>query len=112
LNIEAMTKSHSELMKELIPLYQEDPQRFMRFYNAVYLLLDKLPEGSILRISDHVRPTSYHLFATIASLLVIEENCRKGVFDDYLEFSDDYSEIRRTRKYPPYHPFRMNVKRI
>lgn len=99
-------------MKELMPLYQKDPQRFMRFYNAVYLLLDKLSAGSVLRISEHVRPTSYHLFVTIASLLIIEENRRKGAFDDYLEFSDDFSEIRRTRKYPPYRPCLKRVKRI
>lgn len=99
-------------MQELMPLYQEEPKRFMRFYDAVYLLLDKIPEGCTLRISDHVRPTSYNLFVTIASLLVIEENCRKGVFDDYLEFSDDYSAIRRTKKYPSCCPCRKRVKQI
>lgn len=95
-----------------MPMFREDPERFMRFYNAVYLILDKIPEGGTLRISDHVRPTSYNLFVTIASLLVIEENCRKDVFDDYLEFSDDYSAIRRTRKYPLCHPCCKRVKRI
>lgn len=84
---------------ELIPVYEENPQRFMRFYNAVYLLLCNIPEGGLLRIADHCKPPSYGLFVQCACLCIMEECNRCGITDALLEFSDDYTEIRRSVKF-------------
>ena len=40
-----MVPTYSELIKELYPLYQQEPARFMRFYNAVYKKLFSIHEG-------------------------------------------------------------------
>lgn len=84
---------------ELLPIYEENPQRFMRFYNAVYLLLCSIPEGGLLRIADHCKPSSYGLFVQCACLCMMEEYNRSGITDALLEFSDDYVEIRRCMKF-------------
>lgn len=107
-----MSPSHSELMKELLPLYRQDLKRFMRFYNAVYLKLSAIPEGGALRIAEHCSEKAIDTFIKIACLLIIEDTCRKKATDDLLEFSDDYSTIRRCRKFIPSRLFRKGVKGI
>lgn len=106
-----MSPSHSELMRELLPLYKEEPSRFMRFYNAVYLKLLSIPEGGILRISDHCRK-DVGLFIKVASLLMIEEISHKEATDDLLEFSDDYTAIRRCYKFVPSRSYRTAKRGI
>lgn len=107
-----MAASHSELMKELLPLYHQEPTRFMRFYNLVYIKIISIPEGGVLRIANYCSKEAIGLFIKIASLLIIEETCRKEVTDDLLEFSDDYTIIRRIYKFVPSRPYRKGVKSI
>lgn len=98
-------------MRDLLPLYQEEPSRFMRFYNAVYLKLLSIPEGGILRIADHCRK-NVELFIKVANLLMIEEISHKKATDDLLEFSDDYTTIRRCYKFVPSRPYRAAKRGI
>lgn len=107
-----MSPSHAELMKELLPLYRQEPVRFMRFYNLVYTKLCSIPEGGVLCIAEHCKQKAIGTFVKVASLLIIEETCRKEVTDDLLEFSDDYSAIRRCYKFIPSRPYRKEVKRV
>lgn len=107
-----MIPSHSELMKELLPLYLQEPDRFMSFYNKVYLKLCGIPEGGVLRIAEHCSQRAAGTFIKIASLFIIEELYRKEVTDGVLEFSDDYSEIRRLCRFVPSCPYRKGVKRV
>lgn len=95
-----------------MPLYHQDPKRFMRFYDIVYLKLCSIPEGGTLRIDEHCKPKAIDTFIKIASLLIIEEACRKKVTDDLLELSDDHSAIRRCRKFIPSRPYRRGIKGI
>lgn len=99
-----MLQTHSEIMKELLPLYEKDPRRFMRFYDAVFLKLSDIPEGGVLKISDCCNNADIELFKKIAGLLMIEETARKSVTDDVLEFTEDETEIRRSRKFIPSRP--------
>lgn len=87
------------IKEELLPLYNANPERFKRFYNAVYLLLSNIPEGGSIRVSEHCNPSSYSLFIKIACLCIREERLYKDVTDALLEFSDDYSEIKRSYKF-------------
>lgn len=41
-----MGETHSSIMTRLIPLYEMAPERFMTFYDAVYLMCVDLPEGA------------------------------------------------------------------
>lgn len=107
-----MVPTYSELIKELYPLYQQEPVRFMRFYNAVYKKLFSIQEGEVLRIADHCSKKTMGMFIKVASLFIIEDTCRKNVTDDLLEFSDDYTMIRKCYKFVPSRPYRKGVKSI
>lgn len=107
-----MAPSYSDLIKDLLPLYRQEPERFMRFYNAIYLKLLNIPEGGVLRIVDHCSQKAMGTFIKIASLFIIEDLCRKEVTDDFLEFSDDHTTIRRCHKFIPSRPYRKGRKSI
>nr|DAK18114.1 MAG TPA: hypothetical protein [Caudoviricetes sp.] len=107
-----MAPTYSELVKELYPLYEQEPTRFMHFYNAVYMKLLSIQEGEVLRIADHCSKKTMNMFIKVASLFIIEETCRKSITDDLLEFSDDYSMIKRCCKFIPSHPYRKEEKRL
>ena len=38
-----MSETHSSIMARLMPLYEMAPERFMAFYDAVYLMCVDLP---------------------------------------------------------------------
>lgn len=86
--------THSEIMARLLPLYEQAPQRFLKFYDAVYLMCSELPEGARFRISDRCAPKSVDLFKDIAALCIIEQPF--DIHVGQLEFSDDMEFIIRT----------------
>lgn len=89
------TPSYTELMQEIMPVFLSDPERFLRFYHAVYLKLVTLPIGGRIVIDKICKPQHLELFKKVASLCIIEELNRKEVIDDWLEFSDDRKVICR-----------------
>lgn len=89
----------TSIKEELLPIYDENPERFKLFFDAVYLLLHSIPESGSIRIADHCKPSSCSLFVKIACLCIREERLYKEVTDALLEFSDDYTEIRRSGKF-------------
>ena len=76
-----------------------EPERFNRFYNAVYLLLDGIPECGSIRVMDHCEASSYDLFIKCACWIIQEETEQKELTDALLEFSDDYTIIHRCAKF-------------
>ena len=86
-------------INELISVYKENPERFNRFYNAVYLLLDGIPECGSIRVMDHCEASSYDLFIKCACWIIQEETEQKELTDALLEFSDDYTIIHRCAKF-------------
>ena len=93
-----MPFTYQEILEEVLPVYHQNPERFMRFYHAVNNILAAIPEGSSIRIDEHCKPASRDLFIKI-------------VLDDFLEFSDDYSAIRHVPKVVPavnWHHFYSN----
>ena len=50
-----MNDTHSDNMARLLPLYEMAPERFMAFYDAVYLMCIDLPEGEQFRIQTVAR---------------------------------------------------------
>lgn len=107
-----MVPSYSDLIKDLLPLYRQEPERFMRFYNSVYLKLLNIPEGGVLRLVDHCSQKAMGTFIKIASLFIIEDLCQKEATDDFLEFSDDRTIIRRCCKFVPSRPYRKGIRGI
>lgn len=106
-----MPFTYQEILEEVLPVYYQNPERFMRFYHAVNNILAAIPEGSSIRIDEHCKPASRDLFIKIAAMYIIEETTRKDVLDDFLEFSDDYSAIRHVPKVVPavnWHHFYSN----
>ena len=80
-----MPFTYQEILEEVLPVYHQNPERFMRFYHAVNNIL--------------------------AAMYIIEETTRKDVLDDFLEFPDDYSAIRHVPKVVPavnWHHFYSN----
>jgi hypothetical protein len=78
-----MSETHSSIMARLMPLYEMAPERFMAFYDAVYLMCVDLPEGCRFRISDRCREKDLELFRDIVKTLIAEQpniwdnwNCR------------------------------------
>lgn len=51
-------------MARLMPLYEMAPERFMAFYDAVYLMCVDLPEGCRFRISDRCREKTWNCSGT------------------------------------------------
>lgn len=84
---------------EALPLYEDAPDRFMRFYNAVYLLLCSIPENGTLKIADHCAPSSYDIFIKCACLCIMEERLYCNVKDALLEFDEEYLDIHRGRSF-------------
>lgn len=91
-------KSYKEILEEVLPLYRQEPERFMRFYHAVNNRLATIPEGESICIDEYCKPESRDLFMKIAAMYIMEEMMRKDSLDDYLEFSDDYTAIRHVPK--------------
>lgn len=85
--------THSEIMARLLPLYERAPERFIKFFDAVYLMCAELPEGTRFRISDRCAAKSMDLFRDIAALCIIEQPFNVSV--GQLEFSDDMEWIIR-----------------
>ena len=68
-----MSETHSSIMARLMPLYEMAPERFMAFYDAVYLMCVDLPEGCRFRISDRCREKDLELFRDIVKTLIAEQ---------------------------------------
>ena len=66
-----MSETHSSIMARLMPLYEMAPERFMAFYDAVYLMCVDLPEGCRFRISDRCREKDLELFRDIVKTLIV-----------------------------------------
>lgn len=96
--------SYKELLDEVMPIYRQNPDRFMRFYHAVNNILASIPEGESIRIDDHCKPASRELFIKLAAMYIMEEMALKSCLDGFLEFSDDYNTIRHVPKFVPDKP--------
>lgn len=88
------TDSYDVIMDRVRPLYEQYPKRFMKFYNAVYLMLDEMPVGSVIKLQERCKPNSLPLLRDLVALFIMEQS------DDPLasrwEFMDDYDTVRRT----------------
>lgn len=88
-----MTDSYNDIIARLMPLYEKAPERFMKFYDAVYLMCHELPEGSRFRIADRCAEKSVPLFRDLVALCIMDEP-----YDAYrgmLELSEDREWVRR-----------------
>ena len=89
-----MTDSYQEIMARILPLYEQAPERFMKFYNTVYLMCHDLPEGGRFRISDRCAEKSIPLFRDIVALCIMDEPY--DIYRGSLEFEDEAMEwVRR-----------------
>lgn len=89
-----MTDTYQEIMSRLMALYEKAPERFLRFYDAVWLMCHELPEGQQFRIADRCSSKSIPLFRDIVSICIMEEP-----WDDYkgiLQLSDDQEYVCRS----------------
>ena len=99
-----MSETHSSIMARLMPLYEMAPERFMAFYDAVYLMCINLPEGEQFRISDRCQEKDLKLFQDIVKTFIAEQPY--DVHTGQLELSDDMEYVRRTTG------FRASVNRF
>ena len=91
-------RSYKEILDKVIPIYHQDPERFLRFYRAVNNIVASIPEGESILIDDHCKPASRELFIDIACMFIMEVSSRKAILDDYWEFIDNYNIIRHVPK--------------
>ncbi|MBU8972971.1 hypothetical protein [Bacteroides eggerthii] len=94
-----MDDTYSNIMARLMPLYEMAPERFMAFYDAVYLICVDLPEGCRFRISDRCREKDLELFRDIVKTLISEQPYDKHT--GQLELSDDMEYVQRTTGFKP-----------
>lgn len=94
-----MSDTHSDIIARLMPLYEMAPERFMAFYDAVYLMCIDLPEGEQFRISDRCQEKDLKLFQDIVKILIAEQPY--DVHIGQLELSDDVEYVRRTTGFSP-----------
>ncbi len=94
-----MNDTHPDIMARLMPLYEMAPERFMAFYDAVYLMCVDLPEGCRFRISDRCQEKDLKLFQDIVKTFIAEQPY--DVHTGQLELSDDMEYVRRTTGFKP-----------
>ena len=84
-----------------MPIYDAQPERFTRFYNAITVLLFGLKPGTSILIAEHSAERSRELFMDVAEMVIIEDLMHRDAMDGVLEFSDDRKSIRRTPSVRP-----------
>ncbi len=90
-----MTDTYQDILKRTLQLRDEQPERFRRFYDKVWLMLLKLPEGGTIHIDRCCTPQSQQLFQDIAALTIMEQ--KTNIWGGNLEFLDEnLTIIRRT----------------
>lgn len=94
-----MTKSptYKELIAELMPIYDADRARFMRFYDAVWLMLYNMAEGDKLVIADRCREADRQLFFKVACLIMISDMRGR----EYYFYDEEKTIIQRGRVFVP-----------
>lgn len=88
-------------MDKVKPIYEEEPERFMKFYDAITVLLFGLKPGTSILIAEHCTERSRNLFMDVAEMVIIEDLMHRDAMDGVLEFSDDRKSIRRTSSMRP-----------
>lgn len=91
------TPTYKELIDELLPLYEAQHDRFMRFYNAVWLMLYNLPEGATLDITERCNEADRDLFFKVASLIMMSDMPGR----EYYFVDDAQTIIRRGYVFVP-----------
>ena len=81
-------------MTRLLALHEKAPDRFMRFYNAVWQMCDALPNGQQFRIADRCAEKAIALFRDIVSIYIMEQPWDK--YKGLLQLSDDMEWVRRS----------------
>lgn len=81
-------------MTRLLALHEKAPDRFMRFYNAVWQMCDDLPNGQQFRIADRCAEKAIALFRDIVSIYIMEQPWDK--YKGLLQLSDDMEWVRRS----------------
>lgn len=85
---------------ELDPIFHMDKERFMRFFNAVYKLLDDIQPGHEVFIPNVCQEKSFEVFIKVAGYYIYEESKRTTWRDSCIEFSDDYCTLKRSYDFP------------
>lgn len=88
-----MTDTYEEITIRLLDLREKAPERFMRFYYAVWQMCDELPDGQQFRIADRCAQRAIPIFRDIVSIYIMEQPWDK--YKGLLEFSDDLETVRR-----------------
>lgn len=91
------TPTYRQLIDELLPLYEAQHDRFMRFYDAVWLMLYNMPEGTTLNIAERCKPADRDLFFKVACLIMMSDMPGR----EYYFVDDAYTIIRRGYVYAP-----------
>ncbi len=87
-------------ISELDEFINSNPSKFWSFLDKVYDLLNSIPEGATINVSDIAKEKSYKVFIkTVCAYIIEESNCIK-LGDSYIEFRDEfYNQITRTRSF-------------
>lgn len=96
-----MARSYQEILAKVQPIYEAQPERFTKFYDAITVLLFNLKPGTSILISEHCTERSRELFMDVAEMVIIEDLRHRDATDGILEFSDDRKSIRRTMTFKP-----------
>ena len=94
-----MARSYQEILAKVQPIYEAQPARFTKFYDAITVLLFGLKPGASILIAEHCTERSHELFMDVAEMVIIEDLMHRDAMDGVLEFSDDRRSIRRTMTY-------------
>ena len=103
-----MARSYQGILRKVKPLYEQHPERFMRFYNQVFLILSEIPEGGAVLISEKCTERSRELFEDVAEMCIIEERAHHNPGDSWLDFSEDRKWIIRNVSFHQIHSRRYS----
>mgnify|MGYP006869415795 CR=1 FL=1 len=80
---------------ELDEMIAVSPSRFCSFQEKVYSILDRLPEGACIYVSDIVKEKSYKAFIKLACAYILEKRANGNLGDSFVEPKEDYTKFRR-----------------
>ena len=90
-----MPRTYGEIIAQLKPTIERSPERFMRFYDKVYLLLSAIPAGKAIFVREHCTERSREIFLNVAEMVIIEDHIHRDPLKGWLDFNDDKTMISR-----------------
>lgn len=78
-------ETEKDIIDRLTKAYDFDPQRYMKFENAVYRLLLGMPDNSLIKLSELCKSSSLPLMKDVVKLFISDTSGQDGCFWEFID---------------------------